>query len=103
MRFFLLRICLQSALLAGCLVGCQSTPKAPPYPADPLFVSKKPQEAKTENADPVLVADAAPDEPPVPAAVLAARQAPRGPVTRPGFLPETGEYRVGYPPAASSP
>jgi hypothetical protein len=97
------RIWLNAVFLCSCLLGCRSTSKAPPYPADPLFVIRKPEEAKAENAAPLVVVNATPEMPAVPAAVLAARQPPPGPATRPGFLPQPGEYRVGYPPNSSSP
>jgi hypothetical protein len=68
------RICtLAAALLAAWPSGCSTTPKANPYPSDPLLVSKKPVEVKPANVPPTRVAYWEPDAPPVPQFALAVR------------------------------
>jgi hypothetical protein len=72
---------LLSAVLAGVVLpGCKSSSAAHTYPADPLFVSKKPIESKAENTPPLQVAYAEPAAPTLP---LALRRADGDPaVTR---------------------
>ena len=93
--------CLTTLLLSSLLLGCRTAPKGPLYPADPLFAIKKPQVAKAADAAPQVVADATPGVPAVPAVILAARQTPPSPSAPPGYMPEQGDYRVGYPPGPS--
>ena len=99
MRPFTARIAVTAFLCAGGLTGCHGLARHPSYPADPLFVIKKPLEAKAEIAPPALVARAEPEIPQVPATVLAVR---RSATERSGPLPSSGEHRVAYPPAPST-
>ena len=98
MRPVLTSSCLTTLLLSGLVLGCRTASNGPPYPADPLFAIKKPQIAKAADAPALAAADATPQVPAVPTAILAARQTPHSPATQPAYLPEQGEYRVGYPP-----
>jgi hypothetical protein len=53
--------------LVAVLVGCWATGcKSPELPADPLFISRKPIEAKPETAAPVALAYVEPPLPPEP-------------------------------------
>jgi hypothetical protein len=61
--------CLAAVLAA--VAGCPGS-SGQTYPADPLFVNKKPVEAKAENAAPVPVVQLEPSVPAVPAMVVAA-------------------------------
>jgi hypothetical protein len=71
---------LLSAVLTGiCLTGCKMS-SGHAYPDDPLFVSKKPIEAKAETAPPVKVAYA---EPVAPISPLALVSRPRPPLVDP--------------------
>ncbi len=68
------------ALLAGtCLAGCK-TSSGHAYPDDPLFVSKKPIEAKAETAPPTRVASADPVAPTLPFALAARPRSPGNPL-----------------------
>src|SRR5437764_913751 len=75
-----------AAALALAAVGCGGTSNQT-YPADPLFINKKPIETRVENAAPVLVVQLEPAVPAVPAMVLAA-VGPNQP--RQVFRPPTG-------------
>lgn len=63
------------AMLGLGLSGCQLGPKAKPYPADPLLVSKTPVEGKKAEAVPLRLTYAEPSAPPVPQLALAMRTA----------------------------
>jgi hypothetical protein len=92
-------IWLTAALAGSCLLGCQGLGRHAPYPPDPIFVLKKPVEAKAEKAAPAAVVAAEPEPPAVPPAVVAARQAPRNQPAVPSAPPgQPEDYRVGYPP-----
>jgi hypothetical protein len=66
--------------LVACLSACQNTSKKPSYPDDPLFVLKKPIEAKAAPSRAVH-ADLAVS--PVPAVVLAGSRGDSGTPRRP--------------------
>lgn len=68
------RLCLIVAglIVSGLLAGCQLASR-PPYPHDPLLLSKKPNPEHAEPAKRVMLAAAEPDAPPFPAAAFAAR------------------------------
>jgi hypothetical protein len=75
---------LAAAVLAACLTGCTGNSRQT-YPSDPLFINKKPIEAKVDNAAPTAVAQLEPAVPQVPALVVAAtRRAPVGGAPVPG-------------------
>jgi hypothetical protein len=62
------RIWLMAIGMASCGIGC----KSPGIPADPMFISRKPVEAKAESASPVAVVYAEPVLPPDPVMVVVA-------------------------------
>src|SRR5262245_27066911 len=65
-------------LMALNLAGCHSGPREHPYPPDPLFVTKKPVEAKAENAPPVTTTVREPVSPPAPPRAVVTRPEPTG-------------------------
>jgi hypothetical protein len=65
---------LGAILFGSCVGGCKTSGSAHTFPADPLLASKKPLEAKAENAAPVKVAYVEPVAPTTPAAVAAKRR-----------------------------
>jgi hypothetical protein len=96
-------IWLTAALAGSCLPGCQGLARQARYPPDPIFVLKKPVEAKPETAAPVAVVAAEPEPPAVPPAVVAARQAPGSqPAAHSAPPSQPEEHRVGYPPGQGS-
>ena len=62
------RIWLMAIGMATCGIGCKSAG----IPADPMFISRKPVEAKAETAGPVAVVYAEPVLPPDPVMVVVA-------------------------------
>jgi hypothetical protein len=67
LRHVLLPLALWGSLVAGCSwIG-----KHPPYPPDPLLVSRKPVEAGPEKTAPLLVARTEPTSPEPPATAVA--------------------------------
>ena len=70
--------CLSVVVVALHLMGCKSSTGTHAYPPDPLFVSKKPLEAKAENAPPVTVVSTEQVSPPLPYTAVVARYGPKG-------------------------
>jgi|SRR6516225_2932471 hypothetical protein len=77
------RVCLVALALASWGIGCKSAD----MPADPMFISRKPVEAKPETAAPVMVAYAEPVLPPDPVMVVIAPPASVPEVAQPSNKP----------------
>jgi hypothetical protein len=75
MRRLILMLGATISLGAPALPGCKTSQNTPPYPADPLFVNKKPVEGKARQTGPVTVAHVEPDPPPAPGCPPALRPA----------------------------
>lgn len=75
-----------------CLTGCKATPSAPPYPPDPLFVSKKPVEGRSAHAPSVTIVAIDSISPPLPPNAVVSRSSPAArrplPPTPPPVAPE---------------
>lgn len=73
-------IWLAAMVMASCVVGCKSAD----IPADPMFVSRKPVEAKPETAAPVAVVYAEPVLPPDPVMVVISLPPSTPEIAKPG-------------------
>jgi hypothetical protein len=69
----LLRVGLAAAL-AGVLPGCGLTLRRPPYPEDPLLVSKRPLRSLPAQAEPALLVQTEPAVLPIPPSALVSLQ-----------------------------
>ncbi len=74
-------------LMAIAMVSCASGCKSPGIPADPMFISRKPVEAKPETAAPVALVYAEPVLPPDPVVIVIAPPASSGDVALPAKPP----------------
>jgi hypothetical protein len=77
------RVWLLALALASWGMGC----KSPDMPADPMFISRKPVEAKQETAAPTAVVYAEPVLPPDPVLIVAAPPASPSEVAQPSNKP----------------
>src|SRR5437870_11448983 len=68
-------------LASGMGFGCGTTGDRKPYLQDPLLISKKPVEARAQDAQPVLLAQADPTRPMGPGVSLAAAPRPIEPAS----------------------
>jgi hypothetical protein len=64
---------LSALLVALNLAGCKSATGTHTYPPDPLFLLKKPLEARAENAPPMTLVSAESVSPPLPYRLVVAR------------------------------
>ena len=71
-----LNVSLVASLASGISLGCGTTGERKPYLQDPLLISKKPVEARAQDARPVLLAQAEPTPPMSPGVSLAAAPRP---------------------------
>jgi hypothetical protein len=71
-----LNVSLVATLASGISLGCGTTGERKPYLQDPLLISKKPVEARAQDARAVLLAQAEPTPPMGPAVSLAAAPRP---------------------------
>jgi hypothetical protein len=85
MRKQLTRAWLTAAVSGGLFLGCRSASNRPPYPEQPLLLSKTPVEGKIEAVETGPVAQADPVAPPLPADALAAipKPLPQVPINGP--------------------
>lgn len=79
------RIVVPGIVVAVLCSGCAAAEKKPPYPDDPLLVTRKPVEGNPQPARLDLLASVEPLAPPLPMTLLAA--APRG--DRPPLIPSS--------------
>src|SRR5215471_15136446 len=71
-----LNVSLVATLASGISLGCGTTGERKPYLQDPLLISKKPVEARAQDARPILLAQAEPTPPMSPGVSLAAAPRP---------------------------
>jgi hypothetical protein len=95
----ILRTCFWSALGCAPILGCEALFPRPPYPQDPLLLSKKPVEGKPDRTEPVRLAYTEPMPPPLPAVALVSKQ-PASPILS---TPRTLAAATGAPQLAAPP